>query len=309
MLDTITVIICTYNRGHSLKDTLNSLSTLRCPEAIRLEVIVVDNNSTDSTKETIRKFIECGPCNIKYLFEQRQGLSFARNAGLEVAKGDVIIFTDDDVIVDSNWLTEIANTFVEYDADCVGGKILPVWPGERPSWLSRNNENILALLDYGECVLELSIDDPPLFGANIAFSRRILNKTGNFSTSLGRTGNKLYGGEDTDMYSRVFQANGKIIYQPKAVVNHVISATRLNKSYFRRWHYDTGECSGRSLGNYDRRNFLGIPFYVIREFIVNTYKYMATLMSFKINTNFYYELKLIYYIGYMLSRISMRFNP
>lgn len=308
MINLISIIVCTYNRGDSLKMTLQSLSALNCPEFMELEIIAVDNNSSDATKETIMKFIENGICNIRYLFERRQGLSYARNAGLCEAKGEVILFTDDDVIVDPNWLVEIVRTFAKYDADCVGGKILPIWPGERPSWLSRNNENILALLDYGESTLELNIDDPTLFGANIAFSRRILNRVGNFSTSLGRKGNKLYCGEDTDMYLRVFQANGKVIYQPKAIVQHIISANRLKKNYFRKWHFDAGEGQGINLGSYNNRNILEIPYYIIRQLLINSISYIISLISLKSAAIFFHELNILYYLGFMYSRVNYYLN-
>jgi glycosyltransferase involved in cell wall biosynthesis len=281
---------------------------LHVPQNIDLEVLIVDNNSKDNTKQIVEKMHDDGYTRFRYIFERRQGLSFARNAGLDAAKGEIILFTDDDVIVDANWLSEIVNAFLECDADCAGGKILPVWPGDRPLWLSARNEYALALLDYGEDILELKNEDPPLFGANIAFSRRILQIVGSFNTSLGRMGSKLYCSEDTEIYSRILQSNAKIIYQPRAIVHHVISVNRLQKKYFRKWHFEGGIGQGISLGRYDKRNILGIPFYIIREFLTYGLKYLLALPTLKNDAIFFQEMKVLYYFGIMYSRVKLHLN-
>lgn len=304
----VSIIICTYNRGDSLGDTLQSICNLHVPQELDLEVLIVDNNSRDNTKQIVERFHDEGNARLRYIFEPRQGLSFARNAGIEAAKGEFILFTDDDVIVDPNWLSELADAFLQHGADCAGGKILPVWPGERPSWLSARNEYALAILDYGDDLRELKIEDPPLFGANIAFSRRILQLVGSFNTSLGRMGGKLYCSEDTEIYARILQSNAKIIYQPRAIVHHVISANRLQKKYFRKWHFDGGIGQGISLGRYEKRNILGIPYYIIREFLEHGLKYMLALPTMKNDAIFFQEMKLLYYSGIMYSRVKIHFN-
>jgi len=308
MTSTVSIIICTYNRADSLQITLEGISRMIVPRNIDLEVLVVDNNSTDRTKEVIEKFNKDGFGYIGYIFERNQGLSFARNAGLDRAKGEIIIFTDDDVIVEPDWLIETVRTFYEYDADCVGGKILPVWPGEKPTWLSETIENILALLDYGDTVRELKAEDPPLFGANVAFTRQMLRKTGYFNTTLGRKGDKLYCSEDTDMYERLIKLNGKIIYQPKSVVHHVISINRLKKRYFRKWHFDGGVGQGNSLGRYEKRNILGIPYYIINEFLRHSFKYIISIATIKDDVIFSQEVKVLYYLGIIYSRIRFYFS-
>jgi GT2 family glycosyltransferase len=114
--------------------------------------------------------------------------------------------------------------------------MLPVLPGDRPAWAhldAKGAIGVLALLDYGEHVLELRTNNQLLFGANIAFSRAILSRAGLFDTSRGRKAGKLFSHEETHMQRRILELGGKIVYQPMAIVNHVIPRSRLKKSYSR----------------------------------------------------------------------------
>lgn len=302
------IIICTYNRAASLATTLESMLSMTPAPDVELEIVVVDNNSADETKETLESFGTQDFCLLSYVFEPRQGLSFARNAGLEKARGDIIIFTDDDVVVERNWLAEIVHAFAINAADCVGGKILPIWPCERPFWLTREIEGNIALLDYGDEPFVLEGEKKLIFGANMAFSRRILQQVGCFDTSLGRTGNKLYSHEDKELYLRVIQAGGKVIYHPGAVVHHVIGIHRTRKSYFRKWHFDDGEFQGIQLGSYDKRNLLGIPFYSFREFLVNSAKLLLNLLSLRRVNHFLQELNICNSLGFMSGRLKLYFS-
>lgn len=304
----ISVIICTYNRADSLAKTLKSLSGLAVPKDGIPEVIVVDNNSNDETRAVVTAAHTQENIRIRYLFEGKQGLSHARNAGIAAAEGDILVFTDDDVIVEPDWLWEIEKTFKTCDADCVGGKILPVWPSERPSWLPKRIEGNLALLDFGEEELEINSEEQLLYGANIAFSRSILERVGNFDVSLGRKGKKLYSHEDKEMFIRILNAGAKIVYQPKALVHHVINVGRTRKSYFRKWHFDDGELKGIMLGPYARRNILGIPLYIIREFLCNCGIYLKLRTKAVEDEIFSHEVYVFYLLGIMSGRVKFYFG-
>src|ERR1041384_8686802 len=103
----ITVVVCTYNRCESLPKTLESLMTLTVPEAIPWEILVVDNNSKDATREVVKEFCRRAPDRARHLFESQQGLSNARNAGIREARGEILAFTDDDVTVRPHWLPSL----------------------------------------------------------------------------------------------------------------------------------------------------------------------------------------------------------
>ena len=142
------VVIPTYNRGEELIRTLESLSKLKVSE--QWEVIVVDNNSSDNTRDVVLSAAQSFPAPLHYFFEKEQGRSAALNAGIKAAQGDIIAVTDDDVRVDSEWLTNAARALGELRCDYVGGKALPIWGGPRPAWLPNRagkHWGVIALLD------------------------------------------------------------------------------------------------------------------------------------------------------------------
>ena len=145
----ISVIICTYNRSGSLVRTLESFREVLHPKDAAWELVVVDNNSSDNTREVVDLFIEKSGIPCGYVFENKQGLSYARNNGVAEAKGEILSFTDDDVIVDKNWLQNIEHEFKEKDVACIGGKILPIWEKPQPEWLKGELMQFLALQDLG----------------------------------------------------------------------------------------------------------------------------------------------------------------
>jgi glucosyl-dolichyl phosphate glucuronosyltransferase len=304
----VSVIICTYNNADSLLKTLKSFQEITPLPEFSWELIVVDNNSKDNTKEEVERFRLASGIDVRYTFEGKQGLSHARNCGIGIARGEFIAFTDDDVLIDPQWLNEIVKTFEMFEGDCVGGKILPVWPGSRPMWFYRDMEGYLALLDYGDDVLVITQPNQMLFGANIAFSRAILDKVGPFNTSLGRKGKKLYSHEEKDLFERIILSGGKVVYQPRAIVHHVIGINRTNKAYFRKWRFDDGEHEAILLGEYGHRNIFGVPFFIVRKFFEAFFDWSADVILRRKDTCFRKELLLSKYTGFMCGRVKVYFH-
>lgn len=242
----ISVVICTFNRSESLKRTLESVCTLKVPGGLAWELIVVDNNSSDNTKAVVEEFAAGSGLPVIYAFEEKKGLSHARNCGITVAKGEIIAFTDDDVVVDAHWLGNIHAAFRDPAAACVGGKILPLWEKTPPGWLTSDLYNYLALLDLGNEPLQMST--PNLWGANFAVRAGMFEKYGNFNTDIGRTRTKLYAGEETEVIRRLIEKKEGVYYFPGMLVHHCISGNRMNKAYFRKWEYDQGELRGMQIG-------------------------------------------------------------
>ena len=102
----MSVIICTYNRCESLRQILQCL-LFQDFDKFKYEIIVVDNNSTDNTREIVTEMSKSSAVSIKYIFENRQGLCYARNTGIQYARGEIIAFTDDDVLLDKYFLPTI----------------------------------------------------------------------------------------------------------------------------------------------------------------------------------------------------------
>jgi glycosyltransferase involved in cell wall biosynthesis len=304
MTTKVSVIVCTFNRCGSLAETLASLAALEVPEEIAWEVVVVDNNSTDGTREVVARFSRDAAVRTRYLFEPRQGLSHARNFGLAASDAEYVLFTDDDVLVDSGWLRYTVAALVDRHADCAGGKVLPLWRGNRPQWLGDRMLNVLAVLDYGDEVLELGggTDDRILYGASLAFRREKLLAVGAFNPDLGRKGS-VGTGEDMEIQEKLRQRAARIIYEPLAVVYHKIDPERLHKRYFRRWHYDAGRDRAKVVKP-SRFTVMGIEDYLLREFLSTATKMLSAALQLRWNRLFELELRCILYLSVFKHKIG-----
>ena len=228
-ISTVTIAICTYNRCQSLKRTLDSLITLEIPAEVRWEVLVVDNNCTDDTAATVGAFHDRLP--IRQIVETNQGLSWARNRAVKEAGSDIIVFTDDDVLVEPGWLAAIAQAAREHpEAGYFGGRIVPFWPEGRPRWVREET-----LKELGGLAVNYDVDqrsrwyhdrDPGPIGANMAFRRILLQHMGPFRTDIGVAGNNLGGGEDTEMIRRFKKDGIRGYYVANAVCHHATEADR-----------------------------------------------------------------------------------
>lgn len=260
----ISVIICTYKRPDSLRRTLEHIRLMEIPAGIRWELLVVDNNSGDDTREVVESFRRGAGIDCAYLLEKSQGLSFARNNGIRRAKGGIIAFTDDDVLVDRHWIGNLRDAFESHrDAACIGGKILPRWEKPCPAWLKGRLLEYLACCDHGDETMRMS--EPRLWGANLSIRSSMFRKYGMFDTRLGHAGGKLYGGEECQFLSRMLESGECLMYCPEVLVHHCIPESRISKAYFRKWKSDKGELYGLQMGEYRGRNLFGIPLIVIRK--------------------------------------------
>ena len=256
---TITVIVCTYNRGQRLRTALESLLDSVVAPGTEWEILVVDNNSSDDTKETVGSLRKLHPNRIRYVFEAKQGLSNARNCGIDQARGQVIAFTDDDVTVDPGWLQNLTALLFDDRFAGAGGLVLPHEGFVQPDWLvmdggMMDSSGVLALFNNGTCPGELN---RPPFGANMAFRKAIFEKHGGFRPELGRCGESLIGNEDTEFGARLMAAGESLWYEPAAVVYHPVSEVRLSKRYFLRWWFSYGRAIYRQAGA--RPAVFGIP--------------------------------------------------
>jgi glucosyl-dolichyl phosphate glucuronosyltransferase len=245
----ITVILCTYNRCASLPRALASVAASELPSAVKWEVLVVDNNSTDETRAVVEEFCRLHPGRFRYLFERRQGLSQARNAGIREARGEVLAFMDDDVTVEPSWLLNLTANLQGTEWAGAGGRILPERSFSPPPWLSLHGPyglgGVLALFDRGDKPGQL---DWVPFGTNMAFPRSMFEKYGEFRTDLGRCGDQLLSGEDTEFGHRLVRGKERLRYEPLAVVYHPVPENRLRKEYFLAWYFDFGRSLIRESG-------------------------------------------------------------
>jgi glycosyltransferase involved in cell wall biosynthesis len=237
----LSVAICTWNRAQSLRVALASLTRLSVPAGAGWEVVVVDNNSTDDTVTVVEGYRDALP--VRYVFEPRQGLSHARNRAAQVAGGDLIIFTDDDVRVDPRWLAEYASAVNRFpEATFFGGTIDLRFPCTPPRWLRNNLSRFQTAyacrsIDPGTIVIRRREDLP--FGANMGFRRSVFDAT-RFSPSLGRVGAELMSGEETEVMERLLAQGDTGVWIGSAIVEHVIPKERLTKQYVYNYFYFQG---------------------------------------------------------------------
>lgn len=240
----LTISIQTYNNAHTLAQTLESLRALRSVPGIEYEILVVDNNCTDDTPAVLDRYGEVLSPRLRHVLEPRQGLSHARNRALHEAKGGIVAFLDDDVIVDSGWLQAVVSAFEEHAADVVGGKSYLIYPGEKPAWLTAEYEELLSRVDYGDRVI-VGIQKQ-LFGLNFSVRREKALAVGGFNSALGRVGRDLGSGEEKDLQDRIVQAGGVVVYEPQAIVGHIVRPERLTRRWFARRVYG-GAMSGQRM--------------------------------------------------------------
>ncbi len=257
MMD-LSVILCTYNRSRSLAKALGSIAASEVPPSIEWEVLVIDNNSKDETRMVVEDFASRHPGRFRYVFEATQGKSFALNTGIGKARGRVIAFIDDDVVANPRWLHTLTACILEGKCSGSGGKILLDPDFRPPEWLAVDGPlslgGMLAQFDLGDqpCVL-----DRPPFGTNMAFLRTIFDKYGVFRTDLGPSPGSEIRNEDVEFCRRLMTGGEKLLYEPAAVVYHVVPERRRTQHYFLQFWYDHGRACVRERGV--RPPLLGIP--------------------------------------------------
>jgi len=255
----VSLVICTYNRCAMLLKTLESVAASELPPSVDWEVLVVDNNSADQTRPAVEEFAARHPGRFRYVFESKQGLSNARNAGILAARGEVVAFTDDDVIVDPAWLRNLTRCLFDGTSAGSGGRVLPLQSVVLPRWLSLNGPYglggvVAALFDEGQEPKKLK-ESP--YGANMAFRKEVFERHGYFRTDLGRRPGSLISNEDTEFGKRLTAAGERLSYEPSAIVYHPILEERLNKKYVLEWFFHYGRAL--TLQKPERSAVLGIP--------------------------------------------------
>lgn len=243
----ITVILCTYNRSESLRHALTSAASLKLPESVEWEVLVVDNNSSDKTRTVVDEFRREYPGRFRYLLEPKPGKSQALNAGIREARGDVLAFMDDDVIVDAMWLQKLTAPLLSRESVGAGGRVLQHWTSSVPPWLCRDGQYKemawpLVIFDLGDYVHHLTNN---VCGTNMAFHKDMFEKYGGFRTDLGPQPGSEIRCEDSEFCVRLVTAGERIRYEPSAIVYHPVPHVRLTKTYFLAWWFDFGRANVR----------------------------------------------------------------
>lgn len=308
----IDVVICTYNRSGMLGRCIESVLRADVPQGVSVEVIAVDNNSTDDTEKVVKGLGTGLPRSMKvtYLFEGKQGKSHALNSAVAAATGDIVAFIDDDETVEGSWVREIAGAARKYPScGSFGGKIVAAYPDDMPEWLDLKGsmkflKSVYGDLDNGDEEKQYgagTLSNAP-GGGNMFFRKEALKRNGSFRTDLGPNGRKLGFSEDTEFCVR-FQARGEVsMYIPGAVVYHAVHRERLEKAYILKWLYNCGRSEVRRTGGHrGSASAFGVPRYLYRKLLQHA---SGSLLSLHQRTRVYHRLRLYYTAGELVEHFS-----
>ena len=297
----LSVIICTYNRCDLLRRTLKGLLDQETGGVINYEVIVVDNNSTDKTKEVAEELGKNFDVSFRYIFEVRQGKGYALNRGINEARGEILACADDDVTVSNGWVRNIAAIFRTKDIDLLGGKVELALDFNMPEWVDEIMwRGPLGTYDLGENYIENNTRKILPIGGNFSIRKSACKKFGNFLVHDGRS-------QDTEFAARWDRLGAKIAYSPDSVVKHHISSQRVTKNFFRKWYFLCGKNNVEIFKDkFTRgRRFFGISLWVYKELVVTTIKFIRKII---LNDKKYFteEIWLLYYFGIIYGRHGYR---
>lgn len=251
----LSIVICTYNRELYIAESILAAINQTTSQE-EYQVIVVNNNSKDRTNEICRRLLNEDGLQFDYFIETNQGNSYARNRGIKEATGNIIVFVDDDAIMESDYVTNLLAFYQKHpNVDAAGGRIYPRYEEKKADWLSPVLMPLIAALDMGNKPKAFRWGKFPI-GANMSFRKQVFEKIGVFNVNLGRIGMNLQGGDEKDVFARMRVDNLSIWYCPDAIVHHVIPATRLEDSYIKRMGIGVGESEYRRTKIIGQKAFL-----------------------------------------------------
>lgn len=292
------IIVCSYNRAESLRDTLRALRAQKTNPARQWEVVVVDNNSKDRTRTVVEE-VQREWSLLRYEFQGEQGLSHARNHGIAAAHGNTLLFTDDDVLPEPDWMEVTLAGLEQYRADSCGGYIAPIWEVPPPGWLTERFYGFLAIRTERSDDYEITSPSQAPFGANMAFRREVFEKVGGFDTSRGRKGKVLASGEDGELFERILSAGLKAVFLGQSRVHHKVESFRLTKRYFRRWRFQTSRNIAQSKNLAGDRRLLNVPLYVFPQFLRAVARMLWGHLSQPRDEAFNREMVVCHFLGLM----------
>jgi len=301
----ITLLVCTYNRSADLRDMLDASLAQVTDGRFTFEVLVVDNNSTDDTRDVVESCIARGHANVRYLFEATQGKSHALNAGLKAARGELFTTADDDYIFPAACVGAIVDSFRKHpEVTFVGGKVLPIWRDDVPTWLGPSMWSPVAIADYGDHVRYVD-ERNQLCLLGCSFRRADVVAAGGYRTGLSVSQNLIGGVEDLEILQRLWTQGHRGLYDPRIVFHHKVRASRLTKAYHRRWHTGHGRFYAALRDpDFERSSarIVDVPVHLYREAAAAAIGWVAAMLRGRRDVAFECETRLRFFVGFWNAR-------
>ncbi len=256
------VIISTHNRAAILQQTLQCLS-LQETNGFTWEAIVIDNGCTDNTPEVLDSISQ--NLSVVSLREPKLGKNRAINRALEVARGDLLIFTDDDVLTEDDWIESYVSAARRWESDSVFcGPIIPKFPAHTPCWMQEGSFPFAAMafskLDFSK-IEEAS---PLAFGPNLAIRSQALRSM-TYNESIGPQGKNYAMGSETELLRRLQAQGERFIYIPSTRVEHVIRPEQVTVSWLLGRAFRAGRGHVRLKDTYLGKRIFGAPRYMWKK--------------------------------------------
>lgn len=287
----VSYVICTYNRANFLPIALNAFTTQSGNNWNDFEIVVIDNNSTDSTSQIVKEFQNNFPY-IKLIYEKeiKQGLSNARNKGIEVSTSEWIAFLDDDAYINNDYTSHLLNFIQQHGHyyKAIGGPILLDFEKKPPKWYTHFLGSLFGYFKPYNKSCEFSKTYYPR-GSNMIFHRTLFEKYGSFNPNLGRIGKNMLGSEEKDMFQRIYKGNENVYYLSTLIMYHLVPEFRTQKDFIRKQSIAVGISEQLRIKNNSSE--------IYYKFLSETIKWIASFALL-----LYYSLRLSPEKGIMLVR-------
>lgn len=234
----VSIVIPTYNRARLLPLTLDSLLAQDYP-ADRFEIIVGNNNSADDTEGVLRAYAQ-RDSRLRYFHEPRQGVHYVRNRAAHLTRGDILYYTDDDMLADKAMLSTLVRAFADPIVGSATGRVLPLWEKTPPAWVTRvMNNGLLSLLDLGDTDI-FSPEDMGVYSCHQAMRREAFFKSGGFNPE--NTAGVWIGDGETGLNLKIKELGYSFAYIAGAVTRHMIPPRRTTQRYLNTRLGNQGNC-------------------------------------------------------------------
>lgn len=295
MTPLISIVLCTYNNADSLKITLEQLAAQEVDNAHLIELIVVNNNSSDNTQAVIEA-ADIHRYAYHHYLEARQGLSHARNLGVNKARGTYILFTDDDADIPSDWAQGYLYRLQIDPVDVLFSKINIIWDRPQPWWYDERYKGFFAAIDHGDESFSVTSWRHPFFGKNFCVRKSIISEIGGFDPNLGRKGNDLLGGEETALFSYLLAQKKSIWYRPNMPVGHRLKLREYSEENIKKQHLACAKPIVWFGFDEEGARFLNRPLRLLKDHLVfileNTQAYLRATFKADKKEQFFLGLEL-----------------